>query len=97
MTQILRRCPYSDEPTEVSVAGERVTVKAHQVVVWVSLTLYETDDWDSGIPRIPAILDTGHTHNFSIQTDQLVRWAGIKRIDGDRREVSARIRRWQRW
>jgi hypothetical protein len=43
--------------------------------------------------RFPAILDTGHNHNFSIQHKHLVSWAGI---DPDLLTESRKIREGQR-
>jgi hypothetical protein len=31
----------------------------------------------SRLPRFPALLDTGHTHNFSIREEHLRNWAGL--------------------
>lgn len=59
----------------MEVAGEPVAVRAYQIIVWVSLSDSEILDRDA--PRFPAVLDTGHNHNFSIQERQLSRWAGI--------------------
>jgi hypothetical protein len=75
---ILRRWPISDSATSVSVQRETVTIRAYQIVVWVSLAL----EADFSIP-IPAILDTGHGHNFSVQEDHLdVGWNTPRRLPG---------------
>jgi hypothetical protein len=72
---ILRRWPFLDTPSAVDVAGERIVIRAYQIVVWVSLSLDETLPTD--MLRLPAILDTGHNHNFSLRADQMTRWAGV--------------------
>lgn len=77
MATILRRLPYFNHMTTLTVHGETVRVKPYQIVVWVSLGLEEEQDWNPRAERIPAILDTGHTHNLSIQRRHLVEWAGI--------------------
>jgi hypothetical protein len=57
--------------------GEVVTAHSFQVVVWVSVTPEDWTELPPGTPRLPAILDTGHSHNFSIPDRQLRLWAGI--------------------
>jgi len=71
MTLIVARCPFFEEPTEVHSAGGPVVVKRYQIVVWVSLS-------HAGqlSRRFPAVLDTGHSHNFSMKEEHLVIWAG---------------------
>jgi hypothetical protein len=59
------------------VAGELVPVKPFQVIVWLSLDLPFAKELSSKAPRFPAVLDSGHSHNFSIQEQHLRRWAGI--------------------
>lgn len=71
---VLRRLPVTATPTTVTVAGESVAVRAYQIIVWVSLTAGEEP---GEAPHFPAVLDTGHNHNFSIQERQLARWAGV--------------------
>jgi hypothetical protein len=75
MTQILRCLPFGEAPSAVEVVGETVPVRSYQIIVWVSLAIGETLPDDAR--RFPAVLDTGHSHNFSIQENQLARWAGI--------------------
>lgn len=72
MTAVIRRCPFYDLATQVDVAGEKVDIRPYQIILWVSLR--------SGANlsrRFPAILDTGHSLNFSITERQLRDWAGI--------------------
>ena len=59
------------------IAGELVTIRPFQIVVWVTLSV--RDELEKDAPRFPAILDTGHNHNFSIQGSHLLRWAGMSR------------------
>lgn len=73
--QILRRLPFGESPSTVQVAGEVVLVRSYQIVVWVSLGVDESIA--ASAPRFPAVLDTGHNHNFSLQERQLTTWAGI--------------------
>jgi hypothetical protein len=76
MTYILRRLPVGETSSAVEMAGETVPVRAYQIILWVSLAVGETLADDA--PRFPAVLDTGHSHNCSIQEGQLVRWAGLE-------------------
>lgn len=75
--KILDRLRYSDEPVTLAVRGEAARVRPYQIVVWVSLSVEGLPVWDPRAPRLPAILDTGHNHNFAIGRGQLLRWAGI--------------------
>jgi hypothetical protein len=47
-----------------------VDVYRNQIIVWVSL--------GDVLRPFPSILDTGHSHNFSITERQLARWSGAK-------------------
>jgi hypothetical protein len=69
--------PYYADKTTITVGKEIVEVKAFQIIVWVSVSLRSIFEWDAKIPRFPAILDIGNTHNFAITQDHLQRWAGI--------------------
>jgi hypothetical protein len=77
MAILLHRLPFFKQPTTLAVHGERLLVKAYQIIVWVSICPEEEEAWNPRSARIPAILDTGHSHNFSIQRRHLVQWAGI--------------------
>jgi hypothetical protein len=59
------------------VRGERIPVLPHQIILWVSIGLKEIIELEEGVPRIPAILDTGNTFGFSIAEHQLVRWCDL--------------------
>lgn len=93
MKHILRHLPFSDGPSTLEIAGETIPIRARQIIVWVSLSIEEVLAKDA--PRFPAVLDTGHNHNFSIRERQLTEWAGIQphqmkqlgRILVNRREV----------
>jgi hypothetical protein len=69
--------PYFSEKTRISVRNAAVEVKAFQVIVWVSISIEENSTWDPNIPRIPAILDIGTTHNFALTEEHLRTWAGL--------------------
>jgi hypothetical protein len=69
---------YYDEKTKVTIRNEVVEVKAFQIIVWISVSLQDIQEWDPRTPRFPAILDTGNNHNFAITEEHLVKWAGIQ-------------------
>jgi hypothetical protein len=69
--------PYFSEKTSVTVRNRVVEVKAFQIIVWVSISGEKSLAWDPRLPKIPAILDTGSTHNFALTESQLKEWAGI--------------------
>ncbi len=72
MTLIIRNCPFFERPTSVEIRGEKVQERAYQIIVWARVVA-------EGVlsPRIPAILDIGHSLNFSISEGQLRDWAGV--------------------
>jgi hypothetical protein len=72
MNIILERCPSFEEATEANTTTGPVLVRAYQMVLWVSLSV-------RGVlsRSFPAILDTGHNHNFSIREEHLDYWAGL--------------------
>jgi hypothetical protein len=82
---VLRQLPFHDSAAAVTVAGERVPVRAFQILVWVTLGAEETLGDDPAL--FPAILDTGHSHNFSIQEQQLITWARCRPQDLRKRGV----------
>lgn len=77
MPHLLDHMPFTEEAGEVVVRGERVPVRANQIIAWVSLTLRRVMSPDPRAVPFPVILDTGHTHSFAIQARHLVEWAGI--------------------
>jgi len=60
------------------VGEESVRFKEAEIIVWVSLADIRTEAFNPVTPCFPAILDTGHTHNFAIREQQLIRWVGIR-------------------
>lgn len=70
--RILRRCPYFDHATRVEVGNELVEIRPYQMILWASLCIRGRLS-----PRFPAILDTGHSLNFSIREQQLRSWTRI--------------------
>jgi hypothetical protein len=65
--KLIDRLPYYDETSYLTVGETPVEVRRYQIVVRVSLTGH----------LFPAILDSGHSHNFTISQRQLERFAGI--------------------
>jgi hypothetical protein len=78
MPHLLDRMPFPNEPGEVVVRGERVRVRASQIILWASLTLGRVKTANPTANPFPVILDTGHTHSLSIQERHLVEWAGFR-------------------
>jgi hypothetical protein len=77
MPLLLNRMPFPNVSGEVAVRGERVRVRADQIIVWVSLSLRRlTNPTPVAVP-FPAILDTGHNHTFSLSEYHLRSWAGL--------------------
>lgn len=58
-----------EAPTTVETPTGPVLVRPNQIVVSVRLVV-----GDNLSPVFPAVLDTGHSHNFSITGDQLRDW-----------------------
>src|SRR4030081_343020 len=78
MSLVSSGAPIATKDDIAFVNGEMVRVKAYEVIVWVSLSPRHVVGLPAETLRMPAILDTAHTHNFSIQEQHLVRWAGIR-------------------
>jgi hypothetical protein len=77
MTAILRHLPFQEQEDEVSIGLERVRVKPYQIIAWVSVTARRVLELPPQAPRIPVIVDTGHSHHFSIQERHLAEWARL--------------------
>jgi len=73
--KILDRLPVNDEHYRLNVHGELLRIRSFQIIVQVSIS--DVSTWNTRTPSIPALLDTGLNHNFSIQERHLTRWAGI--------------------
>ena len=74
----LDRMPFQSREDELFVRGERVPIRQHQIIVWISLTEQRQLQPNTGTLPFPAILDTGHTHSFAIQERHLIEWAGLR-------------------
>jgi hypothetical protein len=69
--KILDRLPYHEKPTLLSFRDGAVDIRAYQIVVWVRLRNFV----------FPSVLDTGHSHNFSIPERLLKDWAGVESLE----------------
>ncbi len=78
MPILLYQMPFSDKSSEVVIRGERIRVKANQIILWLSLGLPRIDVPAPLAPPFPAILDTGHNYTFSIHERHLHQWAGLQ-------------------
>jgi hypothetical protein len=63
--KILDRLPVFQEHDWLSIQGEALKIRPFRIIVQVSLS--EIPTWDARTPIIPALLDTGNNHNFSVQ------------------------------
>jgi hypothetical protein len=77
--RILRDLPFFDHETTAIVPTGNVIVRPFQIVVWVSITPQHVIEYDAATPRVPAVLDTGNNHNFSLREEHLLKWAGATR------------------
>jgi hypothetical protein len=75
--KILDRLPISEERTPVRFGDRYVTVLPDQILVWVSVDRARAQRPEKNIPKIPALLDSGHNSNFAIQHRHLREWSGI--------------------
>jgi hypothetical protein len=73
--KILDRLPITAEHLMLTVHGEPLKLRPHQIIIEISISPFQRQD--PRTPVIPALLDSGNNHNFSIQEHHLRRWAGI--------------------
>jgi hypothetical protein len=69
--KIIDRLPYHDKPTLLTFGSRTVEVRSYQIVIWASIDRL----------MFPVIVDTGHSHNFSIPQRQLIEWAGVPELE----------------
>jgi hypothetical protein len=74
---IIRELPYFETEKSVTVRGREYPVLSYQIVLWVSVSRKGLDSLEASSPPFPTVLDTGFTHNFLIQLDQLKSWVGL--------------------
>ncbi len=77
MPTIINKLPFSTRDSTVTVRGQSVVVKRHQIIVWVSLAELGFSTLHPETPHFPALLDTGCNHNLIIPEQLLREWAGI--------------------
>ena len=78
MPRLLDRTPFASKPDEIVVRGERVRIRANQIILWVSLTRPPVKSANPAAIPFPVILDTGHTHSLSMHERHLIEWAGLR-------------------
>jgi hypothetical protein len=79
---ILRKHPfYEDQRALRAPDGSLVTIRHHQIVVWVSITQAAPPEFPANARRFPAVLDTGFNDTFLIQEQHLAGWAGLSARD----------------
>lgn len=77
MTKVLDQLPILEKRTSLKFEDKHVTVRRHQILVWVSVHLAGVLQPEPNIPKIPALLDTGNNFDCSMQDRHLREWAGI--------------------
>jgi hypothetical protein len=78
MAHLLDRMPFSEFPSELGVRGQRVRIRADQIIIWLTLTPNRVSSPNLSATPFPAILDIGHNHTFSILEQHLTDWAGLR-------------------
>ena len=78
MPHILNRSPFLQISSEVAFRDQRVLIRADQIILWVTLSLKGMTSPNPSATPFPVILDTGHTHTFSIRERHLIEWAGLR-------------------
>src|SRR5262245_20247856 len=78
MPRLLDCVPIPGQFSEIAIFGERVRLRANQLII--QLTITPKREWSSrpGAVPFPAILDTGRTHSLIIQEHHLVEWARLR-------------------
>jgi hypothetical protein len=72
MQLFLKNLSFSAAPTDLVVPwAQTVRLKPFQLVVWVSLSPRGMSRLPEDVPRLPALLDTGHNHNLSLREQHL--------------------------
>jgi hypothetical protein len=67
MTKLLDRLPIVEGRMSLRFGDRHVTVHEGQILVWVSIHLTGVQSPEPNIPKIPALLDTGHNFDFALQ------------------------------
>src|SRR4051812_19754120 len=75
--KILDRLPFSEDRGEVTAPDGIVLVRPYQIIVMVSVAPQQWTELPEGVPRFPAILDTGTNHNFALRRDHFDRWSRL--------------------
>src|SRR5713101_1000913 len=75
--RLLDRTPFTEHSGEVAFRRERVRIRSNQIIAWVSITTHRVLEPNPAAVPFPVIVDTGHTHSFSIQERHLIEWAGL--------------------
>jgi hypothetical protein len=68
----------SREKIYIKVQGQDLTIRPFQIMLWACLTPTNQFTPPSAAHRFPILVDTGHTHNFSISEKHLRNWARLK-------------------
>src|SRR6185312_8069991 len=74
---ILDRLPILERGWIVPTPDGSEIVKPYQIIVRISITANDTHEFPHDAPWFPAVLDTGHNHNFAIRQEQRERWVHL--------------------
>jgi hypothetical protein len=92
MRLFLKDSRFSAWPTELPVPwSQPVWLKPYQIVLWVSLSNRGLGRPPDVVPRLPALLDTGHNHNLSLREEHLLA-SGLVPHELEWRGVPLRVR-----
>jgi hypothetical protein len=91
MMKILDRLPIFERGWMVPTPDGAEVVKPYQIIVLVSITTQDIRELPHDAPRIPAVLDTGHNHNFAIRREQHERWVHLAPPQSGQIEVGGSI------
>jgi hypothetical protein len=78
MPTLLNRSPFFDKPDEMIFRGDRVLVRANQIILWVSLSLPRFNVVSPEATPFPALLDTGYNHTLAMHERHLNEWARLR-------------------
>lgn|SRR5262249_18701725 len=74
---ILRDLPFYEDQRTLSIPdGPAITIRHHQIILWVSITPPGLVELPSSARRLPAVLDTGFNDTFLMQEQHFRAWAG---------------------
>jgi hypothetical protein len=78
VTTILRQLPFYEDQSSLRIhGGPAVTIRHHQIDLWVSLSRPGLPSLPPSARRFPAVLDPGFNDTFLIQERHFTDWAAL--------------------